>query len=212
MLMCVSIRTEEHWAAYNDDQGDRQPRPLCQEVVALAGPGDGRRALDLGCGAGLETRTLLRAGWRVHAIDSAPGTRERVLRTVGSPDAGLTVDIADLAMPRDHPPVDLVYAGYSLPYLAPDDFHRVWAWIRAILRPGAWLAVNLFGIRDSWAATPGETFLNPTEARALFDGLHVIRFSEEDAPGDSYSGPKHWHVFDVIARSPATQGETLVPG
>jgi trans-aconitate methyltransferase len=199
----VIDRTEEHWAAYNDDRRNRQPRPLCQELVAFAGPGDGRQALDLGCGAGVETSTLLRAGWRVHAIDSAPGTHERVLRTLGDfPHDHLTIEAADLCALPDLPPTDLVYAGYSLPFLAPRDFRRVWTVIRKRLRPGAWLAVNLFGERDTWAATPGETFLTKAEVHALLDGMQVIRFKEEDAPGDSYSGPKHWHVFHVIARMP----------
>ncbi|ROP27711.1 methyltransferase family protein [Couchioplanes caeruleus] len=192
-------RTEEHWAAYNDDQHDRQPRPLCEELVALAGHGEGRPALDIGCGAGVETSTLLRAGWRVHAIDSAPGTPERVWRTVGDRD-GLTIEVNDLSTLGELPAVDLVYAGYSLPYLAPRDFPRIWAMIRKSLRPGAWLAVNLFGERDSWASNPSETFLTEAAARSLFDGLHIVRFVEEDAPGESYSGLKHWHVFDVIAR------------
>ncbi len=60
--------------------------------------------------------------------------------------------------------------------------------------------MNLFGERDSWASNPGETFVAAVEVRALFDGLDVMRFAEEDAPGNSYSGPKRWHVFDVIAR------------
>ncbi|KZM36758.1 hypothetical protein OJAG_05270 [Oerskovia enterophila] len=32
--------------------------------------------------------------------------------------------------------------------------------------------------------------------------LDVVAFREEDEDGPSFSGPKHWHVFDVIARAP----------
>jgi hypothetical protein len=201
MIECVVARTGEHWATYNDDQRNRRPRPLCEELVALAGNGEGRQALDIGCGAGVETSTLLRAGWRVHAIDSAPGTHDRVLQTVGE-DYGddLTIEAMDLSARAELPAADLTYAGYSLPFLAPHDFRRMWTAIRDSLRPGAWLAVNLFGERDSWASNPGGTFLAETGVRALFDGLDIMRFAEEDAPGNSYSGPKHWHVFDVIAR------------
>jgi trans-aconitate methyltransferase len=201
MIECVVTRTKEHWATYNDDQRNRRPRPLCEELVALAGHGAGRQAVDIGCGAGVETSTLLRAGWRVHAIDSAPGTRERVSQTVGEDYRDdLTIETMDLSALAELPAADLIYAGYSLPYLAPHGFRRVWTTIRDSLRPGAWLAVNLFGERDSWASSPAETFLAEPKVRALFDGLDVMRFAEEDAPGDSYSGPKHWHVFDVIAR------------
>lgn len=206
-------RNGEHWAAYNDDRRDRAPRPLCAEVLSLAGDGGGRAALDVGCGAGVETAAMLDAGWRVCAMDSAPGTRERVLRTAGAGHGGLTVDTTDLGEIDRLPPADLVYAGYSLPYVAPRDFPRVWGLIRASLRPGAWLAVNLFGDRDSWAGTPDETFLDEASVRALFDGLRIVRFGEEDAPGESYGGPKHWHVFDVIARrDPGSGGRAETAG
>jgi hypothetical protein len=30
--------------------------------------------------------------------------------------------------------------------------------------------------------------------------MEVVSFNEEDEDGQADSGPKHWHVFDVIAR------------
>lgn len=38
--------------------------------------------------------------------------------------------------------------------------------------------------------------------RALFEGLEIMSFNEEDEDGQADSGPKHWPVFDVIARQP----------
>lgn len=118
----MARRGEEHWAAYNDDQMSRRTRPLCEELIALAGD-------------------------------------------------------------------------------TPRDFTQVWTLVCESLRPGAWLAVNLLGERDSWAGAPDETFFGEAAARTLFDGLQLLRFTEEDGPGDSYSGQKHGHVFDVISRS-----------
>ena len=45
------------------------------------------------------------------------------------------------------------------------------------------------------------TFLGESDVRALFDGLQIVSLDEEDQDGDSFSGPKHWHVFDIVARS-----------
>jgi trans-aconitate methyltransferase len=201
-----TARTDAHWAAYNDHQTGREVRPLCDELIALAGEGGRRFAIDFGCGAGVETRALLRAGWHVYAIDGAPGTRQRVLTTTeGSDQARLTIEVSDFHDLAELPAADLVYAGYSLAYIHPRTFPVVWSLIRASLRPGAWLAVNFFGERDSWAANPEETFLSEARARALFDGLDIVSFSEQDEDGPAYGGPKHWHVFNVIARRPLSK-------
>jgi hypothetical protein len=41
------------------------------------------------------------------------------------------------------------------------------------------------------------------QALALFDGLETEHTEEEDEDGDACSGPKHWHVFHVVAHRPA---------
>ena len=46
------------------------------------------------------------------------------------------------------------------------------------------------------------SFLDLEAVKSLADGLEVIAIDEEDSDGDSFLGPKHWHVFDLIARKP----------
>ncbi|MEV4642844.1 class I SAM-dependent methyltransferase [Actinoplanes sp. NPDC049548] len=193
------LHDDDHWIEFNGVQGGRPVRPLCLAAMAAAGPGSSRTAIDLGCGAGVETKALLDAGWRVHAVDGSPDTAAVVARTVGGFHRRLTVDVRHYTDLVDLPPADLVYAGYSLPYQDRTSFDRVWELVRKALRPGAVLAVNLFGENDSWAGTPGQTYLSEADVRALLDGLEVRSFVEEDADGPAYSGPKHWHVFDVLA-------------
>ena len=71
------------------------------------------------------------------------------------------------------------------------------------------MIVNIFGVRDSWAGDPDAarmTFLDIDAVHRLLDGLEVIEIEEEDQDGDSFAGPKHWHVFDIVARRrPASQ-------
>ena len=113
-------------AAYDAWQQARTVRLLCQEVLAAAGVGAGRVAIDFGCGVGVETRAMLTSGWRVLAFDSEPGTRGRVLATTqGSAQERLTIETVHFPDLTALPVADLVYAGYSLPYIHPDDFTRV---------------------------------------------------------------------------------------
>jgi trans-aconitate methyltransferase len=161
------------WAQYNAAQTERAVRPLCHEVLGLAGPGGGRMAVDLGCGLGRESDALLRAGWRVHATDWEPGTLDNLVATTRAEDqARLTVQTIGFADLTELPETDLVYAGYSVPYVAPEVFAGLWSVVRSSLRPGGWLALNLLGDRDSYAVEhTGEfTFLTPEAARSLFDG------------------------------------------
>ena len=188
---------QAHWISYNARQAARPVRPLCLAAMRLLSPGT---AIDLGCGAGRETRALLEAGWRVHAVDGSPDTRAVVLRTIGGLHSRLTIDVRSYAELTTLPPADLIYAGYSLPYQSPESFHRVWGLLRAALRPGGVLAVNLFGDRDAWAGEDGITFLTDRAVRDLCTGLEIVSWDVEDGVGPAFSGPKHWHVHDILAR------------
>jgi hypothetical protein len=99
------------------------------------------------------------------------------------------------------PPAELIYAGLSLFFVEPARFPQVWGAIRAALQPGGVLAVNLMGVNDSWASE-GCTVLRRDEIDRLCVGLDVLELTERDEDGPSFAGPKHWHLYDVIARQP----------
>ncbi|GAB3410514.1 hypothetical protein GCM10027569_26060 [Flindersiella endophytica] len=142
---------------------------------------------------------MLDHGWRILAVDSDPAMPAHLGRLVED-DGRLETRVASFTE-TELPAADLVHAGYALPFLAPGDFRLVWQRIRQALRPDGWLAVDLFGDRDGWAGRAGMTFLTRPDAEALLDGLEIVSFDEEDANRPSFIGPKHWHVFHVIARS-----------
>jgi tellurite methyltransferase len=64
------------WDAYYAASAGREPRPLLLEALArFAAPGT---AADLGYGGGTETLAMLRAGWRVTAVDADPAAGPRL--------------------------------------------------------------------------------------------------------------------------------------
>jgi 2-polyprenyl-6-hydroxyphenyl methylase/3-demethylubiquinone-9 3-methyltransferase len=81
-------------ARFWDSHGDFRPlhllNPVRLEFIATRAALAGRRVLDVGCGGGLLTESLARAGAEVTGIDLAPGMIE-VARLHGA-ESGLTID------------------------------------------------------------------------------------------------------------------------
>ena len=160
-------------------------------------------AVDLGCGDGTETLELLRRGWTVLAVDRSPEAIARLRESASPADRErLTTSVTPYAE-VDLPPADLVYAGLSLPFCDPGDFDEVWRQITSAIRPSGVFVGHLFGPHDSWADTPDMTFHTRAEVEALLADFEIDGFREQDEDGEAVSGPKHWHVFHVIARKPS---------
>ncbi len=204
------------WDEYNAAQAGRAPRASLTAALEAVAQRDGEDAdhaahrgqrppvaVDLGCGEGVEVTALLERGWIVHAVDGEAAALERLAERT-SPELRERLHIHQTAYADVDvlPDADLLHASYSLPYCEPAHFHRLWAAVRASLRPGAVLACQLFGPHDDSYGDPEMTFHTAEAARALFDGLEIVTWTEEDADGTAYTGPKHWHVFHVVARRP----------
>jgi trans-aconitate methyltransferase len=115
-------------------------------VLDLAGSGAGRRALDLGGGAGVETQAILGRGWEVLAIDYDPEAADFASTRLTNEERGrLTFRTEDFREINELPPSDLVHAAWSLPF-AGDRLDHLWGVALEALNPGGWLACELFGI------------------------------------------------------------------
>jgi len=194
----------EGWEGYYAALEGRPPRPLLLEALALVPPPDASLpplAVDLGCGDGTETRELIARGWSVLAVDKAPEAIGRVRASLSAEEAtrltAIVASFGDVDLPR----AGLIYAGLSLPFCDADELRTLWPRIAAALGPDGWFAGHFFGPRDSWAGSAEMTFLSRDELETLLLAdfrIEVLR--EQDEDGDSFSGPKHWHVFHVVAQ------------
>jgi SAM-dependent methyltransferase len=206
----------EYWTRYYNVTVERPAWATVKEAIArfraedeaAAGSGrdDGmpparRLAVDLGCGAGRDTRELLRAGWQVLAVDREPSARA-ALEAALEPDLRSRVqiqveDLATVAIPA----CDLVNASLCLPFLAPTELHATWGRIVSALGPGARFAAMLFGDRDGSADDPEMACLPPERVRSGLAGFEIELWSEKEEDSQTALGePHHFHLIEFVAR------------
>lgn len=188
------------WAAYYAWTSGREPRPMLLAACEQLGAGAGRTAIDLGCGSGTDALALLARGWSVVAIDKEPAGLDLLKAQVPAKSAGqiriVRASFAEANLPQAH----LIHAGYSLPFCDPGQFPALWTRIRGALIPDGIFVGQLFGIHDSWAANPGMIFHDLNQVKDLLDGMEILQLHETERDGEASTGPKHWHVFDFLAR------------
>lgn len=198
----------EHWARYYEVTVDR---PAWETVkVAIAGferedrgaePRE-RFAVDLGAGAGRDARELLRAGWRVLAVDAEPvGLRTIEERTPENLRPRLMTLVADLGT-VDIPQADLVNASLSIPFLRSDAFWSTWRRMREAVRVGGRISAMVFGNRDEGMGGADTTYVEPSEFRAsLGPGFDVEHWVDREEDTTLALGqPHHAHRVEIVAR------------
>jgi len=178
----------------------RKPRPLLLDVLEKYPTGETLHAIDLGCGDGTESAYLLSQGWSVLAIDAEEAGINRLMQKVPTESLPRLQKQITVFEEIDLPRTDLIHASYSLPFCHPDHFPSMWEKIKNAVKPGGRVAVNFFGVNDSWANETDKTFHTEAQVREMISEFEVEYFHERDEDGESTIGPKHWHVFTVIAR------------
>ena len=188
---------EFKWEDFYKITKDRPPWPLLVQAISLL-----RRkeyALDLGCGAGRDTRFLLGQGFKVTAVDN---DSHAIALLANFPQDRLRA-VQSSFEDFEFETYDLVNAHFALPFAPEDRFHEVFARIKHALTTGGIFVGQFFGVNDEWN-TPGNlmTFFTREQAEAELKDLRILEFREEDVDSHVADGtPKHWHVFHIIAQN-----------
>ncbi|WP_237573724.1 hypothetical protein [Kocuria rhizophila] len=114
----------DHWGRYNAAQAGRGIRLLARLAAEAAGPGEGRSAVELGCGAGREAAFLADHGWLVQTFDADPTVVETIAEL--ATDRAIKHTLTRLEDLRELPPCELVLACVSLPFVPRSAFPALW--------------------------------------------------------------------------------------
>ena len=167
-----------------------------RDLLELARPLPGDRALDVACGPGRSALVLADAGLRVTAVDTHEPFLDRLRATAG--DRQIAVELASMReLPHDDGAFDLVWCEGAAYLMGVDEALAAW---RRFLVPGGALVFTEVGWTTSspspaalgfWAAYPGMRDQAGTVAAAEAAGYEVVatRLLPESDWWDEYYTP-----------------------
>jgi len=187
----------------------RPPTPLV--VAAVECLGRSGRAVEIGAGAGPDTRYLLQRGFQVTAVDADPAAQAFLERLPSTDRLNIVIERAEDFQPEA---CDLIYSFLSLFFLRRAAFRRVWDKLVGALVPGSVLAVASLGDRDpwhqsrhtfreGWVLEEGGSFPTAEEWRDLTRDLDVrlLEMEERIVRTGIEGRPERHHIVQVLARS-----------
>ncbi len=142
-------------------------------MLDLAGPVDGSRILDAGCGAGHYAAELVARGADVVAVDGSETLLEHARRRLGG-RAELHLQDLDEPLRFADASFDGVVCALVLHHVT--DRPRLLAELRRVLRPGGWLLVSTTHPTADWHRFGGSYYAEDWVDMALADGRWEIRF------------------------------------
>jgi ubiquinone/menaquinone biosynthesis C-methylase UbiE len=134
------------------------PDALVDQACEVAHIGDGDRVLEIGCGTGQLTRSLLARGLRVTALE--PGDQLILIAEENLRDAGelelVHARFEDTQLPREH--YEAVFSASAIHWVDPD---LGWRKIADVLAPRGTLAlIQYFGLQEQRSVDDQEALLS----------------------------------------------------
>lgn len=161
-------------------------------------------AIDLGCGAGVESIFLLQHGWQVFAIDQQESAVQKL--RASSVTLNSVNHLETLVAPFETinlPSANLIWAGLSLPFCPPHEFETLWRKICSALLPGGRFAGDFFGPRHAWSSQRDMTFHTKEQILAPCTEFQLEYIVEEEGEQMKATNMiQHLHMFTVSALKP----------
>jgi tellurite methyltransferase len=183
---------------YYDQTKFREPSNSLQKAVTLLNANQ-NVALDFGCGAGSETRFLIKNGFSVTAVD---GNNKAEQYVKNLPHADQVVFIHSNFETFQFDKYNLINSARSLSFIDKAKFDDVIKRLKLSLTPQGLFVGELYGVNDQWNK-PNETmtFVDRSMVDSILGDLEVMNLEENEFDGQLANGkPKHWHTFTFLAK------------
>jgi len=195
----VWIRDIKKRTKYYEETNAKAPSAFLVKTLKFA---KGNKAIDLGCGSGVETREIAKNGFSIVAVD----VNKDVKKYFSKEDLkNIKLKIQSIENFR-FVKCDFVFAKSSLVFLSPGKFYKVLENIKKSLKPGGIFAARLWGKKDSDNRSGKNhkcTFVSMDKLKNTFLGykfLEIVEHEEDKFGADGRM--KHWDFIDVIIQKP----------
>lgn len=157
-------------------------------------------ALDLGVGAGRDSRFLVQAGFYVNAVDASEEAAKYLADIPQTSFRFHNEDIRRFEFGSEK--YDIINAQRSLFFLSKVEISQIFSHLKDSLKHGGILAAQLLGDKDEGriGRHPLSMF-SKEEILELLSGFEILEINESEYDAPLASGTvKHWDSFDVIVR------------
>ncbi len=206
MVQNIPNKQKKEWVEFYEFSKNQPPSKLLVKALGYVAHKD--KAIDIGGGALKDARYLLDKGFDVTVLDKSDLMAKEAEAIQSKKLHYFISAFADFDFSKNE--YNVASAMYSLPFNPPESFDTVFSRIEHALVRGGIFCGQLFGMRDEWSANHKMTFHTREQVERLLSDMEVISLEEIERDNILSNGiPKHWHVFDIIAKKESTRGSLL---
>lgn len=191
------MRNDHHWNLYFKKTLSKEPRTFLKQAIELfENENKIGKAFDLGSGACNETVYLLSKSWEVISVDAEPQAKTIFEKLVGN-NTKASFQLTSYEKIQWQA-VDLVHAGYSLPFCPKEHIDKVMQNIIEHIKKGGRFAGNFFGTNHSWTDL---CLLSKEQVLHYFQDFGIEFLDEYEEDKLSTLGEEiHMHNIEIIAK------------